>query len=84
MPELRKIISDQRFLLFYHIAGMTMDLLTRCLNIAQFSVARTNSKANNIHIAEIMQTWPLSLIDSFQQRFTQAILSLKNHSTIEI
>jgi hypothetical protein len=33
---------------------MATDLLTRCLNIAQFSVARTNSKAiNNIHIAQL-------------------------------
>ena len=51
--HMRKIISDQRLLLCYHIAGMATDLMTRCLNIAQFSVARTNSKANNIHIAQL-------------------------------
>ena len=92
MPDLRrhadpklfcKIISDQR-LLCYHIAGMATDLLTRCLNIdiAQFSVARTNSKANNIHIAQLRWNHVdlTVIVDSFQQRFTQAIFSLKNHN----
>jgi hypothetical protein len=79
MPEKKKKISDQRLLLFYHIAGMTMDLLTiKMLEYRSVEcIARTNSKANNVHIAHL--SWNhvdvAVIVDSFQQRFTQAIFS---------